>query len=819
MTLPQFQIQFDPLPNPEAVAIGDNVRFTILTDRLIRMEYSPSGEFEDCASQAIWYRNQSVPKFDVINNSERIEIETEQLHLHYRVTPQGFSSTTLQVIVKSTGHTWHYGDQPYHSGNLGGTFRTLDEAAGFVRPDPGLMATTGGAAYDDSKTLVFNDACWLELRAHPENQDLYFFGYGFDFAACQRDLSLVAGRAPMVPRYILGNWWSRYWKYSQAELLDLMREFKENDVPLSVCIVDMDWHLTETGNTSTGWTGYTWNRELFPDPEGFIAELHKLGLRTALNLHPAEGIHPHEEQYLEFVEFMGIDPECNDPIPFDIADPKFAEGYFKILHHPHEEQGIDFWWIDWQQGELTSLPGLDPLGWLNHLHFHDLGRDGVKRPFIFSRWGGLGNHRYPIGFSGDTVIGWDALDFQPGFTSTAANVGYGWWSHDIGGHMGGIEDDELYTRWVQYGVFSPIFRLHCTANPFHERRPWGRGPAAEKAASRAMRLRHALIPYIYTMSWRNYQTGLPLVTPVYYTDPNENTFTFTAYNTYWFGSELLAAPFTKPAHAETGLSRQNVWLPQGDWFDFFSGERLQGDGWRTIYGTLDDVPVFAKAGAIVPLGPKVGWGGIENPETLRMFIFPGADNVFELYEDDGETTGYTRGEHAITKMEQTWDGDSLTLTISPVKGDVKLISEERSYILNFRGVAAPDEISITQNGSALTAESNYDDVTETLTLTPILLTPNDELIVTIKGDLLATRERTLEKLEKHIYRFKMESWEKAAILQDWPRIAAGEFSLRRYRHLTDAQIQVIESLFPSPTESAPAGMLREGARGERGEYA
>jgi alpha-glucosidase (family GH31 glycosyl hydrolase) len=794
MTLPQFQIQFDPLPNPEAVITAPNVRFTVLADRLIRMEFSPSGEFEDRPSQAFWYRHQPVPVFDAIVNEQRVEIETECLHLSYRVNPQGFSSTTLQVIVKATGHTWHYGDRAFHSGNLGGTYRTLDEAAGFVHPDPGLVATTGAAAYDDAKSLVFNEAGWLEPRAHPENKDVYFFGYGYDFGACQRDLARVAGRTPMVPRYILGNWWSRYWRYSAEELLGLMREFKENEVPLSVCIIDMDWHLTETGNTSTGWTGYTWNRALFPDPEGFIEELHKLGLKTALNLHPAEGIHPHEEPYPAFAEFMGVDPESNDPIPFDIADPKFAQGYFEILHHPLEAQGVDFWWIDWQQGELSSLPGLDPLGWLNHLHFYDLGRDGVKRPFVFSRWGGLGNHRYPIGFSGDTVIGWEALDFQPGFTSTAANVGYGWWSHDIGGHMGGLEDDELYARWVQYGVFSPIFRLHCTNNPFHERRPWGRGPATEQAASRAMRLRHALIPYIYTMSWRNYQSGLPLITPVYYTDPNENTFTFTAYSTYRFGSELLAAPFTRPAHPETGLSRQTVWLPEGVWFDFFTGERYRGQGWQTIYGVLEDIPAFAKAGAILPLGPEVSWGGIENPETLELFVFPGADNVFELFEDDGETTGYQQGKYALTKMAQIWGGDFLTLTVSPVKGDQDLIPEKRRYHLNFRGIAAPAEISITHNDVPINRETTYQAQTETLALDSIDLEPCDELVVTLRGDLLAIRERNREKLEKYLSQFELESWEKAAILREWPRIAAGTFSLQRYRHLTDTQIQVLESL-------------------------
>src|SRR5690606_24541093 len=176
----------------------------------------------------------------------------------------------------------------------------------------------------------------------------------------------------------------RYWAYDEAELTALMQEFREQEVPLSVCIIDMDWHLTQTGNRSSGWTGYTWNRELFPDPLRFLQWLHDQGLRTALNLHPAEGIHPHEAQYEAMAEAMGVDPQSQEPIPFDIANPAFTMPYLTLLHHPLEAEGVDFWWLDWQQGTRSSLPGLDPLWWLNHIHFYDLGRDGRKRPFVFS---------------------------------------------------------------------------------------------------------------------------------------------------------------------------------------------------------------------------------------------------------------------------------------------------------------------------------------------------------------------------------------------------------------------------------------------------
>jgi alpha-glucosidase (family GH31 glycosyl hydrolase) len=389
----------------------------------------------------------------------------------------------------------------------------------------------------------------------------------------------------MIPRYILGNWWSRYWAFSQDELKSLMEEFRAHEIPLSVCIIDMDWHITKTGNASGGWTGYTWNRELFPNPNRFIRWLHQQGLRTALNLHPAMGVYSHEQQYEQMTKWMGKNPTTKQPIRFDITDPRFMEGYFKILHHPYEKDGVDFWWMDWQQGTESKVMGLDPLWMLNHLHYYDLGRDGRRRPFIFSRWGGLGNHRYPIGFSGDTLVHWSALAFQPRFTSTAANVAYGWWSHDIGGHMKKDGTPELYLRWVQFGVFSPIFRLHSSKGPELDRRPWGKPERIFQAARDAMQLRHALIPYIYSMAWRGYQTGISLVTPMYYGDVSDAA-AYEAHDQYFFGSELIAAPITAPADPKTGVAVKRVWLPIGTWFNFFTGESYKGGKWHEIRAGL-----------------------------------------------------------------------------------------------------------------------------------------------------------------------------------------------------------------------------------------
>ncbi|HZM23589.1 MAG TPA: TIM-barrel domain-containing protein, partial [Anaerolineales bacterium] len=366
---------FKPVANPKSIVRAPNVRFTVVTDRIIRIEYSDDNIFEDRSSQVFWHRAQHVPKFKKQVSNKVVEIETDYLRLVYKIGRSGFTSKNLSIKLKQgkKKETWHYGDSAAKAGNLKGTARTLDGVAGKTKLEDGLVSKAGWSVVDDSHTLVFDENGWLVPRDNKKSLDIYFFGYGQDIPALLRDYTRIAGEIPMIPRYILGNWWSRYWAYSQDELQSLMQEFRARDIPLSVCIVDMDWHVTKTGNESMGWTGYTWNRELFPDPQGFITWLHSQGLRTALNLHPADGVHPHEEQYKDMAQWMGIDPESEARIPFDISDPRFMEGYFEILHHPYEspsredggESGVDFWWMDWQQGNESRVEGLDPLWGLN----------------------------------------------------------------------------------------------------------------------------------------------------------------------------------------------------------------------------------------------------------------------------------------------------------------------------------------------------------------------------------------------------------------------------------------------------------------------
>lgn len=766
-----------------AVVHTSGARFTVLSPWLLRLESSPAGQFEDRPSQVIWQRSLPVPEFTVDHQHDTLTIETPHLKLTYQTRTRAFTRRALSIEVKATGAIWRYGDRGERD-NLRGTARTLDGVDGAIPLEPGLMSRAGWAVVDDSRSLVFDARGWLTPRDRPGNLDLYFFGHGHNYRQALRDFGAVAGRVPLIPRWALGNWWSRYWAYTQDELTQLMRDFQAHDIPLSVCIMDMDWHITDTGNTSSGWTGYTWNRALFPEPEKFIAWLHAQGLKTALNLHPADGVHPHEAQYAAMAQALGRDAQSGEPIPFEVADPEFMRAYFDILHHPLEAMGVDFWWLDWQQGTHSGLPGLDPLMWLNHLHFADLGRDGVKRPFIFSRWPGLGGHRYPIGFSGDTVVSWASLAFQPYFTATASNVGFGWWSHDIGGHMFGVEDPELFVRWTQLGAFSPILRLHSTNNPYQDRRPWAHDAETLRLLRNALQLRHALIPYLYSMAYRQHVSDQPLIAPLYYDYP-EDADAYRCPQQYLFGTELLAAPFVSPRDVSTRLSRQTVWLPPGRWFNFFSGEAFDGARWLDVYGTLDETPVFARAGAIVPLARPA-------PHDLEIHVFPEAANHFELYDDDGETTAYRRGHSARLPIDVRWQPDRLSITIGAVAGDRSLMPASRAVRVVVHAVAMPGQIEAAMNGAAMRPAAAFE--AGALTLGPLTMTPADEWQITLQtaGTLAAAKDNRAETCRRYLRLFRLESDRKAAIDRDLDLILADPARLGSYG-LTDAQLAALRS--------------------------
>jgi len=692
----RIRFRGDPVANPESVVVSGEARFTILTPRLIRLEWSETGEFEDRGSYAFPTRRTSdPPRFTTQIDEDALAVDTGALTLRYERGSGRFTARNLSIAfsLKGERRTWAPGTP--NPSNLRGTRRTLDECEGDAALEEGILSRAGWALFDDSANVLFDDAGWVAPRPGCEVQDWYFFGYGHDYKAALSDYVRFGGRVPLIPRFVLGAWWSRYWEYSAQDLQDLVQGFEEHDLPLDVLVIDIDWH------TPHSWTGYTWNRELFPDPPGFLKWVRDRGLRVTLNLHPAEGVQSFEDIYPRFAQAMGVDPTSGEPIPFRITDKRFVEHYFELLHHPLENDGVDFWWMDWQQGESSKIKGLDPLPWINHLHFCDSTRRG-QRPMLYSRWGGLGNHRYHIGFSGDTYAGWPALQFQPYFTATAANVVYGWWSHDIGGHMGGATEPELYARWVQFGALSPCLRLHATKDPRAERRPWKYPAEAYRAAKEAFHWRYRLVPYVYTMARIASDTGISLCRPMYYEYPEEEA-AYAARYQYFFGSQMIAVPILHPADPETGMASADVWAPEGVWIDYTTKETFAGPRWVRLVGDLNRVPMLMKAGAILPLAlskveglaPLASTTDEIPRDRLILAVFPGADGAFRLYEDDGVTEAYQEGQYEWTEIETRMEGqDTWVVEIGPAEGRCDVLPNRRQYEIRLEGSRRPQQVAI-----------------------------------------------------------------------------------------------------------------------------
>ncbi|KAM0426633.1 hypothetical protein ACHAPT_007949 [Fusarium lateritium] len=656
----KYTISSDPVARPASIVAGDQFRFTLINDTVLRYEWSEDGVFEDRPSTFALNRRFSTPEFSVSNTDGQLEIRTATFQVTYNRKRFDKYGLVVSFSNKNTlwGADWRYGEVPQ---NLGGTARTLDGVDGRCELEPGILSRAGYSVLDDSKSMLFDEAGLAAPRRPGDRIDGYLFSYGHDYKLAMKSFFAISGKQPLLPRWALGNWWSRYYPYTDEQYLELMDKFESESVPLSVAVIDMDWHVVHGDDVPhAGWTGYTWNKKLFKDPRAFAKALHDRKLKITLNDHPHAGVHHHEDLYEEMAKDLGHDTSAQAPILFNPVDPKFMYSYLNTLHRSLEKDGCDFWWIDWQQGPYSRVVGLDPLWLLNHYHFLDHEQqNGNGEAIIFSRFGGPGSHRYPVGFSGDSIMTWESLAFQPEFTATASNIGYGWWSHDVGGHMGGYRDHELAARWVQLGVFSPIMRLHSQNGQFTSKEPWLYRAESAAVMTKFLQFRHRLLPYLDSMNWVSKMHDEPLVQPLYWNYPERDE-AYSKPNEYYFGSRLVVAPVVTPRDKRTNCGAVDVWVPPGSHVDIFTGVVYDGDRDIKMYRRIEEIPVLAPEGAIIPLDKTpVPANGCENPTHFEVLVVVGKDGQFSISEGaaDVGAEGYRR-EFALR-----WDQSTGTLEL------------------------------------------------------------------------------------------------------------------------------------------------------------
>ena len=736
----------------------DQVRITVVTDGVIRLEWEATGKFTDYPSLVASERDYPATDFKVSKKGREVMIQTSRMTVSYKMNSGKFTKNNLTIKAADGFFTWKPGMQQKE--NLKGTFRTLDGLDGDVQTqswvadmkkgeirqfEDGILAKDGWTLIDESENFLFDDSewAWVKEREAKECQDWYFMAYGHDYKAALKDFTVFAGKMPLPPRFTFGYWWSRYWAYTDKEMRTLVDKFHAYDIPLDVLVVDMDWHYTDAGRG--GWTGWTWNRSLFPNPEKFMQYLKGEGLKVTLNLHPAEGFDHWEECYPTLAQSLGKDPEGKKRIEWINSDKEFMSNMFKHVMHPMQEEGVDFWWLDWQQHVYdTELTKLHNTWWINYCYFSDMERHGDKRPLLYHRWGGLGNHRYQVGFSGDATITWKSLEFQPYFTATSSNVLYGYWSHDIGGHLGDSIDPEMYTRWLQYGGFSPVMRTHSSKSGALNKEPWVFAEEYTNVIRQTVRQRYEMAPYIYAMARKGYDEGIALCRPLYYDYPEcQEAYDFRSQ--YMFGDDMLIAPVTKPA--ENGFASMDIWLPEGQWYELHTGAMIEGGKVVTRRFALDEYGVYVKAGAVLPFYGDEVENLNANDEEIYVTVFPGGNGCFSMYEDAGNDKNYAT-EYATTQLSSSWNGCEQTVTIAPRKGSYEGMPAQRNFKVKVVASAAP--ASVTVNGQEASYE--YDGYDFSFTVDIPVTDCSAEKTVVIKYDAAPALADSIKGLSRRMAR-------------------------------------------------------------------
>lgn len=686
-------------PNP--IVFGNN-RITLISPTLFRLEHATDGKFLDDQTLFAHNRDSLLQDYEVIDKGDNnYEIRTSALKMIYNNDKFPFGLYNFHVMYNMDGKEKKFTIRGRQSKNLGGAVSTLDRVSKPIPLDEGLLSRDGWYIINDAgKDILKNN--WIAKRSDNHIQDLYCFVYGADYRGALKDLGRISGHVPMTRKHVHGIWYCRYWAYSADDYRQIVEEYRQNNFPLDNMVFDMDWHTQDakvgTGHGfSRGWTGYTWNTKLIPDPQKLIQEFVNDHIYVSLNDHPHDGIRPHEEMYPQFMKAMGKEPN-GESILFDAGDEKYMKTFLEYAHNKTWDMGISFWWLDWQQDYLYPYvkgTRTKHLGWLNKLYYDESERNGL-RGASYSRWAGWGDQRHPIQFSGDAVANWPMLAFEIELTATSGNAGCYYWAHDIGGFYGG-KDAELYSRWTQFGAVSAALRIHSEMAEDLDRRPWLWGEQALNSMRKTYHLRAQLMPYIYSSVWETHQTMVPLNRAMYI-DYGKDKRSYSNPQQFLFGDLLLAAPITSPGKGADFFAEQNVWFPGDErWYDFFDGTLYKGGTETIISKGLNEFPLFVKGGYVLPLQPYSQRPASNPLSELILRVYQGEDGVdndYMLYEDDGLSKEYEQGTYATTLLNYKRSGNNIAITISPAKGEYKGQVEKRSYSIELPAIKGLSDIKV-----------------------------------------------------------------------------------------------------------------------------
>ena len=647
----------------DSMIIGNKYRISILTERLVRLEYNPKGIFEDRPTQRVIYRNFPKVNYTATQSETLLQVITSYFTLDYvkehtfvgsKIAP----STNLKITLNGTDRTWNY-NHP-EARNYGTITYSLDNFRGKLKLDKGLYSTDGFACIDDSDSLVLNEKGMFQNRPDKE-LDLYVFMYKKDLGLCLQDYYKLTGYPLMIPRYALGNWWYKDSTYTNQDIYKFIKKFSEEEIPLSVFLLGNKWHKENDY--------YTFNDKII-EPLKLKKFLDSKQIKLGLTINPSSNIYQNTETYNAIAPSLSQDNQLNFlPVNNNKLNLYTSNVINKLING-----GVDIFNIDYNNkgDKLTS-------SLFNQYHYVTEVTTLNKRSVVLTRNHNVAIHRYGIVVTGKTIVDWETLAILPRYNYSASNMGISYVANAIGGYYKGIEDFELFIRYIQLGVFSPMLILASDDGEYYRREPWRWDISQREIIKKYLNLRNKLIPYLYTEAYLYHTIGSPIIQPLYYEYPK--IYDEPLYiNQYFFGSQMLVCPITKKKNMIMNRVVQRLFIPNGTWYELESGKKYLGNKYYMSFYRDEDYPVFCREGSIIVMSLDKN---TDNPVNLEVDIFPGSNGNYTLYEDDGITDSFKNGAAAITEYTYNYSKNTYELIIEP-NAYQGLVPPIRSYKIKFR---------------------------------------------------------------------------------------------------------------------------------------
>ncbi|MEE3342999.1 MAG: TIM-barrel domain-containing protein [Bacilli bacterium] len=678
----------DSKTKKENIVLGKFYRISILTERLVRLEYSKEGKFEDNPTQRIVFRDFPKNNFTVTQTETLIQIVTPNYTIDYvkdhsfigtKVAP----ATNLKITLNGTERSWNY-NHP-EARNYGSVTYSLDDFKGRLKLDKGLYSTDGFCFIDDSDSMVLNERGNFVKRSNQE-LDFYVFMYKKDLGLCLQDYFKLTGYPLMVPRYALGNWWHKNARYTNNDISKTVKKFKEEDIPISVFLL--------------GDRCYTNNEPFYLDNSildalGLKKTLDEKGIKLGVTVKPDSNIPTGSSIYKRI---MGMyNDTSGKSFSFLPIDNNKLNVYSTEVINRLANSGVSTFNI-----KYVNPKDKVSLALLNHYHYTYESISYNKRSIVLTRNHNIAIHRYGIINSGETNVDWNTLEVLPRYNSSASNMGLSYVVNAIGGYKNGIENFELFIRYIQLGVFSSFLVLASDDGKYYRREPWRWNLSQCEIIKKYLQLRYKLIPYIYTEAYIYHKTGSPIIQPLYYKYPkvyDEPLYT----NQYFFGQSMLVCPITKKKNTVMNRVVQRLFIPEGVWYELESGKKFPGNKYYMSFYKDEDYPVFCKEGSIIVMSLDLN---TDNPTNLEVDVFPGCSSEYKLYEDDGISNNFKNGNFAITEYKFDYSPDKYELSISPVSNQ-GLNPDYRNYKIKFRNTNAA-RINVTDGYKSIKATAEME---------------------------------------------------------------------------------------------------------------